>query len=58
MTAWILSSCGLILAVIIIRWALGGHISGRVRSLLWLAVLLRLLVLLRLRHLAVARSVG
>ena len=44
MTAWILSSCGLILAVIIIRWALGGHISGRVRSLLWLAVLLRLLV--------------
>ena len=41
---WILSSCLLILAVLLLRKTLGGKISAGLRYALWLVVLLRLLV--------------
>ena len=41
---WIVSSCALILAVLLLRAALGGRISARLRYALWAAVLLRLLI--------------
>ena len=41
---WILSSCLLILAVLLLRKTLGSKISAGLRYALWLVVLLRLLV--------------
>lgn len=44
MTAWIISSCALILCVILLRAAAGEYIPAGVRSALWLLVAVRLLV--------------
>jgi beta-lactamase regulating signal transducer with metallopeptidase domain len=44
MTGWIVSSCALILAVLLLRLAAGNKISARVRCWLWAAVAVRLLV--------------
>ena len=44
MTGWIVSSCALIIAVLLLRLASGNKISARVRCWLWAAVAVRLLV--------------
>ena len=44
MIDWILSSCVLILVIVLLRRLFMGRISSRLRYALWLPVLLRLLI--------------
>lgn len=55
---WVASSCALILAVLLLRAALGGRISARLRYALWAAVLLRLLIPAPLFSVTVPASSG
>ena len=44
MTVWIISSCAVTLAILLIRFCVGHRIDARLRYALWLIVLLRLLI--------------